>query len=156
MSPPAVPDATLRASLGQVLFRAARLYNEAALRRVQAGAAPDLRFAHTQLFPHLTTSGTRSSALAKRLGVSIQAVGPLLDDLVAWALVERVVDPTDRRASIVRLTPRGGEAIVHGLVVLGEIEADLRRELGHGELDRLHATLLQLTELLARGDDRSG
>ncbi len=148
MSRPAVPEALLQASLGQVLFRAARLYNEAALRRVQAGAAPKLRFAHTQLFPHLSTSGIRSSALAKRLGVSKQAVGPLLEDLVDWGMVERVPDPSDRRASMVRLTPRGGEAILHGLTVLGQIEAELRGELGDGEMNRLHDTLSRLTVLL--------
>lgn len=146
-TPPRVPESVLRGSLGQVLFRAARLYNEAAIARIQA-REPRLRTAHTLLFPHLGPAGVRPTELARRLGISKQAVGPLLDDLVAWGMVERAPDPRDGRATVVRLTAAGGSAILDGLQVLHEIEGDLRRELGDDALDALHRTLLAVTDVL--------
>src|SRR4051812_20415807 len=129
MPPPAVSPEILRASFGQVLLRAARLFNEQAIARVQAETGAKIRPAHTTLFPYLDTRGVRATTLAKRLGVSKQAVGPLLDDLVEWGMVERVVDPDDRRAWLVRLTPRGGAAILDGLRVLGTVAADVEADL---------------------------
>lgn len=148
MPDPRVPEGVLRASVGQVLFRAARLYNEAAVARVRA-REPRLRLAHTTLFPHLTTEGVRPTALARRLGVTKQAVGPLVDDLVSWGMLERVPDPADGRATVVRLTAAGGAAILDGLAVLGEVEAELRAALGDAEIDTLHRTLLHVTDTLA-------
>jgi DNA-binding MarR family transcriptional regulator len=132
------------------LFRAARLFNEAAIARVQQVAEPRLRQAHTQLFPHLTTAGVRATDLAKKLGISKQAVGVLLDDLAAWGMVDRVPDPADRRAQLVRLTPHGGAAMLHGLTVLQGITAELESDLGPDRLRDLHAGLLALVDALER------
>lgn len=150
MTDPKVPEAVLRGSVGQVLFRAARLYNEAAIARVQA-REPRLRLAHTSLFPHLSAKGVRPTELARRLGISKQAVGPLVDDLVSWGMLERAPDPTDGRANVVRLTDAGGAAILDGLAVLGEVEAELRAALGNEPIDTLHRTLLHVTDTLAAG-----
>ncbi len=142
-----VPESTLRGSLGQSLFRAARLYNEAAIAKVQT-REPRLRLAHTLLFPHLGGAGIRPTELARRLGISKQAVGPLVDDLVGWGMLERTADPHDGRATVVRLTEAGGAAILDGLSVLREVEAGLRADLGDAAIDTLHTTLLQVTDAL--------
>jgi DNA-binding MarR family transcriptional regulator len=47
--------------------------------------------------------------VAQRLGVSPRAVTALVDGLVGQDLARRVPHPTDRRASLVELTPAGGE-----------------------------------------------
>ena len=109
-------DDTLRAqtsaSTGQLLLRAARLLDERALARLAAiPGAPPVRPAHTRLFPHLSFTGVRATTLAKRLGVTKQAVAPLLAELVAWGLVEQVPDPADRRATLVRFTHDGLAAL---------------------------------------------
>ncbi len=148
--PPAVPPEVLRASFGQVLMRTARLYNELAIARVQADRDPRIRVAHTALFPHLSTAGIRPTELAKRLGVSKQAVAPLVDDLLAWGMVERVDDPVDGRAWLIRLTPQGGAAILDGLKILGGIEAKLRDELGGERMVALHAALTDAMDVLER------
>ncbi len=149
MTPP-VPTEVLRASLGQVLFRTARLFNELAVLRVQRDREPRLRLAHTTLFPHLDAKGVRPTHIAKQLGVSKQAVGPLLNDLVEWGMIERFADPADGRAVLVRLTPHGGAAILDGLRVLRSVEALLRDELGEGEVEALHAGLAAAMDVLDR------
>src|SRR5215831_19076658 len=84
-------EAAKQASTLQLLFRAARLVDEEAVRRVSAiEGAPRLRRSHTALLPHIDLSGTRVSELAQRLGVSKQAVSELIDDLEAAGVVERL------------------------------------------------------------------
>ena len=146
----AVPPEVLRASFGQVLLKAARLYNELAIARVQRERDPRIRLAHTTLFPHLSLSGIRPTDLAKRVGVSKQAVAPLVDDLLDWGMLERVDDPADGRAWLVRLTPEGGAAILDGLKILGGIEAKLRAELGDERMSALHGALSDTMDLLER------
>jgi DNA-binding MarR family transcriptional regulator len=119
------------ASTGQLLLRAARLLDERALSRLAAiPGAPPVRPAHTRLFPHLSFQGLRVTALARRLGVSKQAVAPLIAELVAWGVVEQAPDPSDRRALLVRFTPQGLAALTHGLGLLAELEAEITHEVG--------------------------
>src|SRR5215471_3209929 len=92
-------DAAKQASTLQLLFKASRLIDEEAVRRVAAiEGAPRLRRSHTALLPHIDLGGTRVSDLAHRLGVSKQAVSELIDDLEAAGVVERLPDPDDARA----------------------------------------------------------
>lgn len=138
----------LSRSFGQVLLRAARLYNEHAVALVQRSRDPRIRVAHTTLFPHLSAEGIRPARLAARIGTSKQAVGALVADLVAWGLVERVPDPSDGRAVVVRWTPAGADAIRDGLAVLREIEEALGAVLGVQELERCRLTLLDVSAAL--------
>ena len=128
----------------ELLFRAARLVNERAVASARRDGAKDLRLAHTQLFPHITFDGVRITTIAKRLEVSKQAIGPLVDELVDEGLVERIPDPSDARAKLVRWTPRGGEALRHGLGVLARLEDELARRVGRARMDALGDTLERL------------
>ncbi|MEJ7596963.1 MAG: MarR family transcriptional regulator [Kofleriaceae bacterium] len=124
----------------ELLFRVARVVNERAIARVNAEGIP-LRQAHTQLFPHITTEGVRLTVLAERLGISKQAVGQLVDDLEAQRVVERVADPADARAKLIRWTQRGHEQLRHGIAVLMTLEAELARAVGKRRLAELATTL---------------
>jgi DNA-binding MarR family transcriptional regulator len=127
----------------ELLFRAARLVNEEAIARVQR-AGGRLRMAHTQLFPHITAEGVRLTEIADRLGVTKQAIGPLVDDLEREGVVERVDDPADGRAKRIRWTRKGQRALLHGLSVLAELERELAREVGAARLSALADTCEQL------------
>jgi DNA-binding MarR family transcriptional regulator len=128
----------------QLLFKASRLANERALARLAAtapGAAARVRPAHTALFPHLDFDGVRLTELAARAGVTKQAVGQLVDDLVQVGMVERVPDPADRRAKRIRFSRFGYAALMHGLGVLREIEGELTAAVGDRRMRDLHETL---------------
>ena len=144
------PDPALEAQLATALsrsvlerlFRVARKLDERALERLATRPGrPRLRRAHTALLPHLSREGIRVSALAARLAVTKKAVSQLLDDLEAFGAVERVPDPDDARARLVRLTRRGHEGLLDGLEVLAEEEAALRRAVGDEVVDALDAAL---------------
>lgn len=145
-------EAMKRASLGQVLLKAARLFNDEAIARVNAQTGRQLRYAHTQLLPHLGSDGIRATELARRVGVSKQAVGVLLDEMLSWGVIERVRDPSDGRALLVRLTPAGQAATAQGLAVLGQLADEVEAAMGERAVRKLHKRLTELVDVLeARG-----
>lgn len=143
-----------RVSVGQLLFKAARLWNEEAMARVQK-RHPGARVAHTTLFPHIDLDGTRQTEIARRAGITKQAVGQLVDELIAIGMLRRDPDPLDGRAQLVRFTDEGIAQLLAGLDVLDEVEIDLGGDVGAGTLDRLRRDLAKLVPALEarRGGD---
>lgn len=139
-----------RQSVAQLLFKCARLVNERAIERVNRGAepGPPLRASHTALFPHLTSEGVRGAELAKKLGVTKQAISQLVAELEYWGVVEQVEDPTDGRAKLVRFTSKGERGLLQGLAVLGELEEELGDKIGKRRMQELHTALLALEKAL--------
>ena len=70
-------------------------------------ARGSLSASHIQITRHLPLSGDRLTELAKRAGVSKQAMGKLVEQCEAWGLVARRDDPRDARARCVTFTPIG-------------------------------------------------
>ena len=154
------PDADFerakRASVGQLLMKCGRLLNELGIARVrQEVGLGQLRSAHTNLLPHIDLGGTRLTELASRVGISKQAVGQLVDELDEMGAVERVPDPADGRAKLIRFRREGGQPVLmRGLAVLGQLEGEIEAELGRRQMGQLHRTLLLLEGFLmeARAD----
>ena len=142
-------EARKRQSVAQLLFKCARLVNERAISRVnERAASPPLRAAHTTLLPHLNAEGVRGADLAKKLGVTKQAVSQLVTELEEWGVVEQIADPQDGRAKLVRFTKKGEQASLHGLAVLGELETELADKIGKRRMQELHTALLALEKAL--------
>ena len=125
----------------QLLFKAARLLNERAIGEIRARTGRPVRVAHTAVLPHVDLEGTRLTELARRLGTSKQAAGQLVDELVAMGMLERVPDPRDARAKLVRFSAEGQAGIVEGLGVLRELEEEIRDLVGEAKMRALHEAL---------------
>lgn len=69
--------------------------------RAQVGAA------HIHITRHLPPEGARLTELARRAGMSKQAMGSLVRQCEAWGMVTRSADPHDARARTVRFTEIG-------------------------------------------------
>jgi DNA-binding MarR family transcriptional regulator len=133
----------------QLLFKASRLVDDEALRRVaEMPGRPRLRRSHTSLFPYVDLEGTRITDLAERLGVTKQAVSQLVDDLEALGVLERVVDPDDARARRVRFTPRGRAGLLEGLAVLAALEDEYAEKIGKRRMAELRGGLVALLDHL--------
>jgi DNA-binding MarR family transcriptional regulator len=132
----------------ELLLRAARRVNERAIGELQRTGATGLRLAHTQLFPHITFDGVRLTEIARRLEVTKQAIGPLVDELVDAGMVERIADPADQRAKLIRWTRAGGAALRHGLGALARLEHQLAPAVGAARLVALADTLEALLAAL--------
>jgi len=139
-------------SVGQLLFRCARLFNEMALARVRARlGGPKVRASHTTLFPFVDLEGTRLTELAARMGVSKQAAGQLVGELEQMGVLERVPDPADGRAKLVRFSSRGRRGLLEGLALLRGLERELSSQMDEGDMERLHGILLRLLAALEAG-----
>ncbi|MBX3189418.1 MAG: MarR family transcriptional regulator [Labilithrix sp.] len=125
----------------QLLFKAARLLNERAIARVRARTGKPVRVAHAALLPHVDLEGTRLTELARRLGVSKQAAGQLVDELEGYGMLERVTDPHDARAKLVRFSKRGRAGLLEGLAVLRELEDEARAVVGDAKMRAMHDAL---------------
>jgi DNA-binding MarR family transcriptional regulator len=147
-------------SLGLLLIRAARLFDEQAVARIEAVTNAGLRTSHTALVMHLELleraneskaegeQGVRLTDLADAMGITKQAVGQLVEDLARHGVLKRVIDPRDRRARLVELTARGERAKQHGLSVLRGLEGEAALFLGRSRVDELKEDLLALLDFL--------
>ena len=100
-------------------------------------------------------SGARPADIARRLGVSRQAVQQMIDALEADGVVLRSPDPDDGRGKIVRLTDKGAEAHWRGNIEKAEIEGKLVNALGTARVQQLKADLARITDLLGETDKPS-
>lgn len=123
-------------NLGQLLFRCSRLLNEQGVARAQA-LSPGLRISHTSLLPHIDLAGTRLVELSKRLGISKQAVGQLVQELEEMGMVERHPDPADGRAWRVCFSEQGRRGLLQGLDQLRQMQLDMEAALGAQRMSRL-------------------
>ncbi|UJR86305.1 MarR family winged helix-turn-helix transcriptional regulator [Sandaracinus amylolyticus] len=130
-----------RASPAQLLIRCARRIDELALERISTRTRIPIRPSHAALFPHLDLAGTRQTELARRVGVSKQAIHQLVSELEALGVVERVADPSDARATLVRFTNKKGRSL---LVLLAEIEREIEQAIGKERMRALHDALARI------------
>lgn len=86
-------------------------------------------------------AGTRATVLAERASVTKQAIGQVIDDLEQKGLIKRTVDPDDRRARLIRLTPKGRRVIAAAQEVIQEIEVSVLEEVGTKNFDITRQTL---------------
>lgn len=133
-------------SVLEPLFRAARLTNDLALFRLnqKQTMGPKVRAAHTSLLPHIDLEGTRLTTLAERLGVTKQAVAPLVLELEQMGVVTKVPDPKDGRAKLVVFTPEGRRGLLGGLDLLASLEKEIECSLGKRRMEEFASTLQAL------------
>ncbi len=139
-------EAAKQGNLGQLLLKAARLYDQTARQRVADTGRGELRPAHARLFPHIDWEGTRITDLAARVGATKQAVGQTVTELEAEGIVTRRPDPEDARARLVTFTAKGRRAMTHGLGVLASLEDDLDGQLSKRERETLKRGLAAIID----------
>ena len=99
-------------------------------RRVAETPYGDVRPSHGCVFGTIDPDGSRLTELAERACMTKQSVGEVASDLEARGYVERVPDPSDGRAKIIRLTERGRAAQALGLGLIDDIERDWAERFG--------------------------
>jgi DNA-binding MarR family transcriptional regulator len=113
-----------------------------------AAGFPDIRPAHSiNLFRVIDAEGTRPTELARRAGVTPQAMAEIVRYLEDRGYAERVRDPSDGRGRIVKLTPRGHEASAVAGRVFGDLEAKWEEALGERRMAQLRKMLSELASL---------
>lgn len=122
-------------------------------RLVQAAfTAADARGYHYALLAALKEFGPASQAtLGRRCGIDRSDVVAMINELAERKLVERALDPADRRRNIITITPAGAKHLQRLDGVLAEIQDDLLAPLSADERKELARLLAKVLDHHARG-----
>lgn len=113
--------------------------------RLKEAGFPDIRPGHGCVFGTIDPEGSRLTVLAARARMTKQTVGEVTNDLVRLGYAERVPDPEDGRAKIIRLTERGREARIIGRQLIEETEEEWARRYGEDTMRALRTALETVT-----------
>jgi DNA-binding MarR family transcriptional regulator len=134
-------------NLGILLFVAYRALEQRAHDALLAAGITDLTLAQARIAARIGPHGTRVSELAERARVTKQSAGFLVEQLEAAGYVERVPDPADRRARLVRLTARADRVVEVANAEVQRVLAEWADHVGADRLRQMHETLLDLREI---------
>jgi DNA-binding MarR family transcriptional regulator len=118
-------------------------------RFAEAGYA-EIRQPHLPILEYIDhDTGSRITDLARHANITVQAMGELVDYLAERGYVERVPDPGDGRARLVRLTDRGREMYRLAGCIVGDLEAIWAGYLGRDRFRQLKHLLADLNDAIA-------
>jgi DNA-binding MarR family transcriptional regulator len=127
--------------IARLLLDRFRWADKALRGRLAAKGWPEMTPAQSLVFASIDLDGTRPSELARRIGVSRQAVHQTIAELVSVDLLTLVADPQDGRAKLAVVTDEGRRNIAAAQESLDEIEADLQSRIGSHAVAALRAAL---------------
>jgi len=139
-----LPDTTARAgpeNLAILLREPFRAMEALLAARLAERGHDAVRPPHGAVLQYLDDAGTRVSVLAERAAVTKQSMAELVSHLEAHGYVERLPDPADRRAKLVRATPRGRDVFAIARETVAEVEARVTERLGEEDMRRLRELL---------------
>jgi DNA-binding MarR family transcriptional regulator len=137
-----MPDDDL--NIGLLLFIPYRALESRVFQAIADAGFDDITIAQAKLLQRIDPDGSRLTQLAASAQVTKQTAGFLVDQLERAGYVERVPDPTDARARLIRLTPRAAAVAPIGAKVIEEIEAEWTAHLGPRRMTQLREALTRL------------
>jgi DNA-binding MarR family transcriptional regulator len=139
------PDGFL---IGSLLSAAAAELERRVLDGYHAAGFTDIRAVHSNILRLLPPEGCRVTELAERAYSSKQAIGYLVEYLEDHGYLERVADPNDRRAQIVRRTERGWEVNRTAWRLVQQVQTEWAQQLGQERMESMIESLRMLVQLL--------
>jgi len=132
--------------VGVLFFVAHRAVEQRVLATLR-DAGFEVSLAQGRLFARIGPDGTRLTELAESAQVTKQTAGFLVDQLERGGYVERVADPTDARARLVRISARGSEAQAIARKVEAQVAEEWTDHLGRPDMDELRRIMDRLREI---------
>src|SRR5215204_3153476 len=130
--------------IGSLIGAVAAALEHHVLDGYHAAGFTDIRAAHAHIFRLLPPEGCRVTELAERAYSSKQAIGYLVEYLEDHGYVERIPDPNDGRAQIVRRTARGWEVNRTAWCLVQQIQSEWAQQLGEEQM----ASMIESLRLL--------
>jgi len=150
--PPLGQTTALRAyrnsRLYRPLARALRVYNRRIVDRLHHRGFTDFSASFPSVLSNLDLEGTRIGVLAQRAGVTRQAAGQLLREIERAGYVSRSTAPDDRRATVVRFTPRGRRLMSVIFELVEQLDAEFAAILPDGDFKRLRDAIVRLADAI--------
>src|SRR5688572_31840945 len=95
-----------------------------------AAGYDDFTPAQARVFQRIAPGGSRLTDLAEQAQITKQSAGFLVDQLERAGYVERVPDPSDARARLIRVAARGAKAVPLPAAVVADVEREWTAHLG--------------------------
>jgi len=127
--------------VGRLLNNAVSRFESRVLQLMSQSGHPQARISHISLTRNLDLNGTRVSALARRAGMTKQAMGELVSQCSTLRLVVTSADPSDKRARLVQFTPEGLQWLEAFRQAVDRAEHEMRDEVGGMSMDVLRGAL---------------
>jgi DNA-binding MarR family transcriptional regulator len=134
-------------SIAMLLFSAYRSMESRIFGALTRAGFGDVTPAQARLFRGIGPNGSRMTELADAAHVTKQTAGFLVEQLIRAGYVTRVPDPSDARARLVKIAPKGAAVIPIAASVVAEVEAEWAAAIGPGQMARLRDTLQTLWDL---------
>jgi len=132
---------------GLLLFIPYRWLENRVIEALAKAGYDNITTAQMKIVQRIGPDGTRLTELAEQAQVTKQSAGFLVDQLEKAGWVERVPDPSDKRARLVRISARGLAAIPVATAAVAEVEAEWEAHLGKQRMTELRRTLTKLREI---------
>ena len=107
----------------------------------------DITVAQGRIAARIDEGGSRLTQLAAAAQVTKQTAGFLVDQLERAGYVERLPDPTDARARLIRLAQRGRDAQACARQMEQRVESEFEAHLGARRMRELRRSLESLREI---------
>ena len=134
-------------NIGLLLFLPYRALEARVFAGLAAAGFHDFTPAQARVFQRIAPQGSRLTDLAAQAGITKQSAGFLVDQLEHAGYVERVPDPEDRRARLVRVTERGARSVEASRAIVAQVEAEWTDHLGERRIGQLREILTDLREI---------
>jgi DNA-binding MarR family transcriptional regulator len=136
---------TIRAAsniaLGQRLLNAQQWTFQGVLNLMAERGHAEFTVTHLMFLANLDCGATHAALVARRLGVTRQAVYRTTRELQELDVLALESDPQRRNQKVIRMTPRGLKVVAIARACLDEVEAAIRDRIGHRDFDRLASIL---------------
>ena len=133
--------------VAEMLLRASKGLLDELHRRLAARGHPGMRPAHGYTFRAIGTAGATAGEIGSELGITKQAAGQMVDELVRMGYVERTADSVDRRRRLLRLTARGLDCLDASAEILDDLLEEWRSD--GADVDAALNALVRLDTLWA-------
>jgi DNA-binding MarR family transcriptional regulator len=133
--------------VGLLLFLSHRAMEVRVFEGLAAAGFADLTPAQARVFQRVAPEGSRLTDVAAQAGITKQSAGFLVDQLERGGYVERVADPADGRARLVRVASRGARSAEAARGIVAQVEAEWAAHLGAYRMAQLRRILTDLRAL---------
>jgi len=127
--------------IGRLLLLARRDFAKRLAWRMREQGDPRLSASRSAILPYIDLEGTRSTEVARRMGISKQAVAKAVKELEEDGLLARAPDAADGRAFLITFTEEGVEFLLRIHANILAIEGEYQQIAGAAGMQVLRKVL---------------